>query len=170
MLEEAGELGGVAGDEFACGDGVVEELARFAADGFELREGDSVEFGIGQVDLEVGEAVGHRLGRGGEAGAIDKAFNQGFERRFESGAGGGELRGHAGRRGFHSGEKQSALGAEALDERGGDDAGFFGDVGEPDFRRTQALHDAGGGGEDFSVGSFAGAWGHFFGAAFEAAE
>jgi NAD(P)-dependent dehydrogenase (short-subunit alcohol dehydrogenase family) len=39
LREQAGEFGGVAGDQLARGDGVLEKLARFFPDGSELREG-----------------------------------------------------------------------------------------------------------------------------------
>ncbi len=156
LLDQAGEFGGVAGDEFLRGDGSVEEFAGFFADGFELRESDGAKIWIGQINLEIGESVGDGFRRGGEAGAIHKELDQGFQWRGVFGAGGGELLGHGGRSGFHSGEKQGALGAEALDEGGRDDAGFLGNVGEGDFRGAQTLHHARGSGEDFGVGGFAG--------------
>lgn len=162
LLDEAGKIGGVAGEEFASGHGGVEELARFAADGFELREGNGAEVGIGEIDLEIGEAVGHSFGRGGEAGAIHVEFDQGLQRRSMLCTRCGELLDNGGRSSFHSGEEQRALGAEALDERGGNDANFFGDVCEGEVRGAAALHDAGGGGEDGFVGCFAGAGRHFF--------
>jgi len=62
---------------------------------------------------------------------------------------------HRGGSGPAHGQEQPALGAETLDERGGNDAGFFGDVGERQFCRAEALHHARGGGENLFVGSFA---------------
>jgi hypothetical protein len=161
LLDEAGEFGGVAGDEFAGGEGGVEEFARFFAHGFKLRESDGVEFGIGEINLQVSETVGHGLRSGGEAGAVHEELDQCFQRRGVFGAGCGELFDYGGWSGFHGGEKQGALGAEALDERSGNDAGFLGDVSEGDLRGTEALHDAPGSGEDFGVGGFAGAGRHF---------
>ena len=62
--------------------------------------------------------------------------------------------------GFAVGEEQVPLSAETLDQSSGDDTGFFCDVGEGEARRAEALHDAGGGSEEFLVGGFAGARGH----------
>ena len=76
------------------------------------------------------------------------------------GAGGGELLRDCGRSGAACGEEQAALGSEALDERGGDDASFLGDVSEGQLRRATPLHDASGGGEELFVGGFAWAWAH----------
>ncbi len=160
VLDEAGEFGGVAGAEFAGGDGGVEELLRFLAEGAELREGDSVEGGVGEIDLEIGEAVGHSFGSGGEGGAFDVELDEGFERRCVFGAGGGELLLDGAGGGAAEGEQKAALGAETLDKRGGNDAGFLGDVGEGELRGAAALHDARGGGEDFIVGGLAGARAH----------
>ena len=85
----------------------------------------------GRVALVAGATRG--VGRGtalalGEAGAIHKELDQCFQRRGVFGAGGGELFGHGGRSRFHGGKEQGALGTESLDQRSGDDTGFFGDV------------------------------------------
>ncbi len=160
MLDEAGEFGGVAGAKVAGGDGGVEELLRFLAEGAELGEGDGVEVGVGEVDLEIGEAVGHGLGSGREGGALDVELDEGLEWRCVFGAGGGELLRDGGGRGAAEGEEQAALGAEALDEGGGNDTGFLCDIGEGELGGAAALHDAGGGGEDLCVGGLAGAGAH----------
>ncbi len=160
VLDKACELGGVAGTEFAGSDGFVEELLRFVAEGAELRESDGVEVGIGEIDLEIGEAVGHGLGSGREGGAFCVELDEGFEGGVVLGAGGGELLGDGAGRGAAKREEQAALGAEALDERGGNDAGFLGDVDEGELRGAAALHDTRGGGEDFGVGGLAWARAH----------
>jgi hypothetical protein len=68
---------------------------------------------------------------------------------------GGELlRDAAWSRAAH-GEEQAAFRAEALNERGGNDPSFFGHVRQRELCGAAALHDAGGGGEDFFVGSLA---------------
>src|SRR5229473_6312075 len=119
VLDEARELGGVAGAKFAGGDGGVEELLRFVAEGAELREGDGVEVGVGEIDLEIGEAVGHGFGGGREGGAVGVELDERFERGFVLGAGGGELLRDGAGGGAAGGKEQAALGAKALDERGG---------------------------------------------------
>src|SRR5258707_426505 len=53
VLDEAGEFGGVTVAEFAGGDGFVQELLCLLAEGAELREGDRVEVGVGEIDLEI---------------------------------------------------------------------------------------------------------------------
>jgi len=160
VLDEAGERGGVAGAKFAGGDGGVEELLRFVAEGAELSESDGVEVGVGEIDLEIGEAVGHGFGGGREGGAVGVELDEGFERGFVLGAGGGELLRDGAGCGAAEGQEQAALGAKALDERGGNDAGFPGDVGEGELRRAATLHDAAGGGEDLLVGGLAWARAH----------
>ena len=160
VLDESGELGGIAGAEFADGDGGIEELLRFVAEGAELLEGDSVEVGVSEIDLEIGEAVGHGFGSGCESGAFGVELDESFERGFVFGAGGGELLRDGAGSGAAEGEEQAAFGAEALDECGGNDAGFLGDVGEGDLSGAAALHDAGSGREDVFVGSLAGARAH----------
>jgi len=155
VLDEAGECGGIARAEFAGRDGGVEKVLGFLAKRAELREGDGVEVGVGEIDLEISEAVGHSVGSGREGGALDVKLDESFERRFIFGAGGGELlRDGAGGCAAH-GQEQATLGAEALDEGSGHDAGFLGDVGKSELCGAAALHDAGGGGEDLLVGSFA---------------
>ena len=160
MLDEAGELGGVAGAEFAGGDGLIEELFRLGANGPELGEGNGVEVGIGEVNLQVGEAVGYGFGSGGEGRAIGVEFDEGFERRGMFRAAGGELLRDGRGGGATHGEQQTAFGAEALDQRGGNDASFAGDLGEGELRGTEALHDAHGGGEDLLVRGLARARAH----------
>ena len=160
MLDQASELSGVALAEFAGGGGFVEEFLRLLADDAELRESDGVEVGVGQVDLEIGETIGHGIGRGGEGGAVHVQFDEGLERRGVLGAGGCEFLRDGGRSGAAHGEEQAALGAEALDECRGNHAGFLGNVGEGELGGAAALHDAGGGGKDLFVGGFARARAH----------
>ena len=76
------------------------------------------------------------------------------------GAGVGELPRDCGWGCAARGQEQAALGAEALDQCGGNDAGFLGDVGEGELRGTAALHDAAGCSENFFVRGFAGARAH----------
>jgi hypothetical protein len=161
VLDQARELSSIAGAEFAGSDGFVEELFRLGADGAELREGDGVELGIGQIDLEISEAVRHCFRSGSEAGAIGVKLDKSFEGRGVFGADGGELLRDCGGSSAAHGQEQAALGAEALDERSGDDASFLGDVSEGQLRGAAPLHDAGGGGEELFVGGFAWAWAHF---------
>lgn len=160
VLDEAGEFGGVTGAEFAGGNGGVEELSRFLAERAELRKGDGVEIRVGEIDLEIGEAVGHGFGSRGEGGAFCVEADEGFEGGVVFGAGGGELLRDGAGCGAAHGEEQAAFGAEPLDERGGNDAGFLGDVDEGELRGAAALHDARGGGEDFGVGGLARARAH----------
>ncbi len=130
LLDEAGKCGGVAFDHLASGNGLVEKLARFRAEGFELGEGDGAELRIGEVVLEVSQTVGHGFGSGGETATFDIELNERLQRRHVFCTGRGELLRHPSGGGFHGGKKEFALGAETLDERGGNDAGFLGDVGK----------------------------------------
>jgi len=115
VLDEAREFGSVAGAEFTGRDGFIEERFCFGADGAELCQGDGVKVGIGEVNLQVREAVGYRLGGGGEAGAIGVEFDQSFKRRGMFRAAGGELLRDGCGGGTTHGKQQTALSAEALD-------------------------------------------------------
>jgi hypothetical protein len=161
LLNQAGQPGGVAFYYFACGHGFVEELLRFFADGPELSESDGAELRVGQIDLQVGQAVGHGFGSGGKPGALHEELNEGLERRFVFRAGGSKLFRHACRGSFNGGEEQASLGSKPLNERCGHDAGFPGDVGKGQVGGAAAPHHARGGGEDFRIGSFARARRHF---------
>jgi hypothetical protein len=46
LLDEPGQIGGVAGLEFVGRHGIIEEFLGFVADGGELRQGDGVKLGI----------------------------------------------------------------------------------------------------------------------------
>jgi hypothetical protein len=56
--------------ECAGSDGFVEKFCCFGANDAELGQGDSVEVGIGEIDLEIGEAVG--TGRSTRANRIPR--------------------------------------------------------------------------------------------------
>ena len=114
VLDEAGELRGVAGAKFAGGDSVVEKSFGFVADEAELFEGDGVEVGIGKVVLEPGEAVSHGFGSGSEGSAFGIKFDESSEKRFVFGAGSDEGLGATGGSGATETQDEIALGAEAL--------------------------------------------------------
>ena len=155
LLDQTGELGGVARVELAGGNGFVEELLCFGTNGAELRQCDGVEVGIGEVDLQVGETIGDCFGCRGEARAVGVKLDQGFQRGSEFRATSGELLRNGGRSRAACREQQGALGAKTLNQCRGDDTGFPGDLGERELRRAEALHDASGGGEDLLVGGLA---------------
>ena len=130
VLDQASEGSGIAGAQFSGSSGFVEELFCFSANRPELSQRDGVEVGVGQVNLQVGEAVGYGFGGGGEAGAVGVKFDEGLERRGMLRTAGGELLRYARGSGTTDGEQQTALGAEALDQCSRDDAGFLGNGGE----------------------------------------
>ena len=74
--------------------------------------------------------------------------------------GGGELLRDISRSCAAQGQQQPTFSAKALDQRGGNYASFLGYIGEREFGRAAALHDARRGGENGFVGSFAGARAH----------
>ena len=119
-----------------------------------------MEIRVGEVELQVGETIRHGF-RGGKTAALNEQFNQGLEGGMELFSGGGKLGCDLGGSSFHDGEDQFSLRAKALDQGGGADASFPADICQGELGRPQALHDAGGGSEDFCVGSFAGAGRHF---------
>lgn len=80
MLYQTRQLCGVTFAELAGDDRFVEELSGFFADGAELRERDGVKIGVGQIDLEIGEAVGHGFGRCSKAGTFREQFDQCLKR------------------------------------------------------------------------------------------
>jgi len=161
VLDETSELGGIALAEFAGRNRFIENLARFIPDSAELRESDGVKVRVGQIDLQIGQAVGHGFRCWRERSAFRVKLDQSFEVGRVLCARRGKLLRHRGRSGSAQGQEQPALGAKALNESGGNDAGFFGDVGKGQFRRAEALHDARGGGQNLFVGGFARARGHF---------
>ena len=63
-------LGRIALPKLTGRDRFVEELSRLVANGSELRERNSVKLRIGQINLEIGETIGHGFRRGRERGAI----------------------------------------------------------------------------------------------------
>jgi hypothetical protein len=100
--------------------------------------------------------------RGGKAATLDIELDKGFERRFVFCPPGGELLRDARRSGAAYRQQQPSLGAKALDERGGNDPGFFGHTGERELSGVVPLHGAGGGGQDFGIRSFARTGRHSF--------
>src|SRR6267154_1510203 len=107
VLDEPGQSGGVAGAEFAGSDRFVQEFLRFLAQGAELRKCDGVEVRVGEIDLEISEAVGHGLGSRREGGALDVEFDERFKCRFILGARGRELLRYGGGRTAAEGEEQA---------------------------------------------------------------
>src|SRR5579864_314315 len=99
MLNKPGQFVSIAPEELAGSDGLVEQLLRFVAESTELRESDGVKIRIRQINLKVGEAVGHSLGSRGERGAFRIQLNERLERRPMFHPGRGELLRNAGRRG-----------------------------------------------------------------------
>jgi hypothetical protein len=160
VLDEASELGGVAGVQFTGCDRFIKQPFCFDPDRLELLERDGVEVRIRQIVLQPGKPVGHGFGGGCKGSAIGVNLDESFQRRFVLGTRGRELLRNAAGPGVRQRKEQATLGAETLNERRGDDSGFFGDVGEGELRRTAALHDARGSGKDLMVRSFA--WARHF--------
>src|SRR5438874_185585 len=70
VLNKPGQLAGFALAELASGNGLVEKLLGLVPKSAELRESDGMKLRVGQINLEVGEAVGHSLGSGSKSGAF----------------------------------------------------------------------------------------------------
>jgi len=70
LLDQPGEFGRIAVAKLAGCDSFIEKIPRFVAKGSELRERNGMKFRIGQINLEIGETVGHRFRGGREASAI----------------------------------------------------------------------------------------------------
>ena len=91
VLDQTGQLRGIAFPKFSRGDGFLEKFSSFLANGEELRESDGVEFRVSKINLEVGQAVGHGFGRGRERSAFRVQLDERREGRFVFCAGGREL-------------------------------------------------------------------------------
>lgn len=155
MLDKPRELSRVALPQLACGHCFVQQLFRFVAKRVELLERNGMKIRIGQIVLQPGQAIGHRFRRRSKGSAVCVQLDERLQRRLVVRASRGELLRDASRRAAAQGQQQAALGAEALDQRGGYDTGLFSDVRKSELRGTESLHDARGSSEKLFVGRFA---------------
>jgi hypothetical protein len=141
--------------QFAGGQRVRDQPPRFPFD--ELGVGDRMppEVGVGQIDLQKGEAVRDLFRRPHELGPAVAKGEERLGRRWVRLADGRELLPVPFRAGGGEREQQAALGAEALDERGRRDPAFAGDIGERQADRPEPTDGAGGGAEKRGVGRLA---------------
>ena len=140
LLQQAGELPGVAMAQLARRDRLVEQPLRFRPQRPKLRQRDRVKFRIGQIHLQIRQAICNRFGRRRKPGAVGIDLNQRREWRTVFRPGLGELSRHRVRRRAARRQQQPALGLETLDEGRGNDAGFLRNIRQRDLGRSQPLH------------------------------
>src|SRR5712692_8750171 len=94
VLDQTSELCRITPSKLAGRNSLAEKFSSLLTDSAELRKSDGVKVRVNQVDLEVGEAIGHGFRSGREGGAFRIQLDERFERRFVLGARGCKLLGY----------------------------------------------------------------------------